>query len=110
MKYTKGNSRLLRVRSKLKAVSNRPRLMVYRSNLHIWAQVVDNTGKVLAAANSKTIKQGTKVEKSALVGETIGKELMKTKITQIVFDRAGYRYHGRVKALADGARKAGLEF
>lgn len=104
------NKRLQRVRSKLKAVSDRPRLIVYRSNTHIWVQVVDLSGKVLAAASDKNLAKGTKTEKSYAVGEKLGGLLKSRKVTKVVFDRGGYRYHGRVKALAEGARKAGLEF
>lgn len=112
MKTTRKISRVLRVRKKIRAVSDRPRLTVYRTNVHIWAQVIDDkSGKVLAATSSKSLKvKGTKTEKSTIVGTEIAKLCLKAELKKVVFDRSGYRYHGRVKALAEAARSGGLEF
>lgn len=102
-------ARLTRVRTKLRA-SGRPRLSVIRSNQHIWAQVIDDvTGTTVVSANSKALK-GTKTERSIAVGKTIAELALAKKVTKIVFDRGSYRFHGRVKALAEAARAGGLEF
>lgn len=110
--------RHLRIRKRIRGEKDRPRLVVFRSSRHVYAQVVDDIdGKTIAGVNgsSKAIteKVGTDKEKfaeSRMVGEEIARRLAEKGITKVVFDRAGYRYHGRVKALADAARKAGLEF
>jgi large subunit ribosomal protein L18 len=101
-----------RIRSKVSGTSSRPRLFVYRSNQHIYAQIIDDTmGKTLFSATEKEIKAGkTKVEKAILVGELIAKKAAEKQIKEVVFDRGGYIYHGRVKGVADGARKGGLVF
>lgn len=99
-----------RTRVKVGVHSDRPRLVVHRSNKFIYVQVVDNNGKVLAAANSAKMTGKTPVERAAQVGQAVA-EMAKTKqVTKVAFDRRGYKYHGQVKALADGARGAGLEF
>lgn len=104
--------RLRRVRAKLSQNSTIPRLSVYRSNCHIWAQIIDDKhGKTLLSASTKTVKtKGTKSEQARAVGETLAKLAKDKKITLIRFDRGLYRYHGRVKALAEGARSGGLKF
>lgn len=104
--------RTKRVRSKIKSVSDRPRLSVIRSNEHIWAQVVDDQKHMtVASASDKSISaKGTKSEKAALVGAAVAKAALANQITKVVFDRGAYRYHGRIKALAEAARKEGLEF
>lgn len=102
-----------RVRSKLALNLGVPRLTVFRTNRHIWAQLIDDKhGKTLVSASTKTIAEnkGTKIEKAALVGQEIAKKALEKNITKIKFDRGLYRYHGRVKALADGARSQGLDF
>lgn len=91
-----------RVRAKTKGKSDRLRLSVFRSNKFIYAQVIDDT-KGVTLASAKGLD-------SAVVGETVAKEALKKKVTKVVFDRGKYRYHGRVKAVAEAARKAGLEF
>ena len=94
----------------------RPRLNVYRSNLNIYAQIIDDsTGRTLAAASTldpalKSEPGRLTVAKSRLVGLLVAERARACGVTKVVFDRGGYRYHGRVKALADGAREAGLEF
>ena len=101
-----------RVRAKVIGSPIRPRLNVFRSLNHIYAQVIDDkSGKTLAAASTKELK--TKANKSAMseeVGRLLGKKAKAAGITQVIFDRGGYSYHGRIKRLADGAREAGLEF
>lgn len=95
----------------LRAAKGRPRLSVFRSNQHIYAQVIDDTsGITLAAAASKPLKTGTKTETAAAVGRAIAEAARAKGVTQVVFDRGSYKYHGRVKALADAAREGGLDF
>ncbi|MEZ4180198.1 MAG: 50S ribosomal protein L18 [Candidatus Doudnabacteria bacterium] len=99
-----------RVRSRVTGSLVRPRLSVSRSISQIYAQLIDDvSGKTLASANSLALK-GNKVEQAAQVGSEIAKLALDQKIETIVFDRGGYRYHGRVKALADAMREAGLKF
>ena len=101
-----------RVRKSVSGTAERPRLSVFRSNKQIYAQVIDDiAGKTLAAASS--IETGAGDDKkgtASLVGEAIAKKATSSGIKQVVFDRAGYKYHGRVKALAEGARSGGLDF
>jgi large subunit ribosomal protein L18 len=103
-----------RVRSKVSGTAERPRLAVFRSNLGIYAQLVDDLeGKTLASASWKGLpksSKGTKTEQAAEVGKLLAEAAKKAGISACVFDRAGYLYHGRVKALAEGAREGGLEF
>ena len=102
-----------RVRSKLALNSGVPRLTVFRSNQHLWAQIIDDKhGKTLLSASTKSLKldKGTKTEKATAVGEQIAALALEKKILKVRFDRGLYRYHGRVKALADGARLGGLKF
>lgn len=102
-----------RIRSKISGTAERPRLSVYVSNLHVTAQLIDDTSsKTLAYVSTvgqKTLK-GSMTEKAAWVGEEIAKQAKSHKVKAVVFDRGGKLYHGRVAALADAARKAGLEF
>jgi large subunit ribosomal protein L18 len=105
--------RLRRVRRKIAQNLGISRLSVFRSNQHIWAQIIDDKhGKTLVSASTKTIKEtkGTKSEKAAAVGQAIAALALEKKIINVRFDRGNYRYHGRVKALADGARLGGLKF
>ncbi len=109
--------RHIRVRRHVSGTSHRPRLCVYRSLKHIQAQIIDDTiGHTLVAASTldsgvrSQIDGKDKTAQAAVVGEVIAKRALEAGITQIVFDRGGYKYHGRVKSLADAARKAGLEF
>ncbi|MGI6644581.1 MAG: 50S ribosomal protein L18 [Bacilli bacterium] len=102
-----------RVRAKVSGTSERPRLAVYCSNKHIYAQVIDDTkGHTLASASSLNLKleNGGNVEAATKVGEAIAKVALENNINTVVFDRGGFLYHGRVKALADAARKEGLQF
>ena len=105
--------RHIRVRTKISGTAVRPRLSVYRSNANIQAQIIDDVkGVTLVACGSVELKleNGGNVEAAKQVGTEIAKRAKKAKITNVVFDRGGYLYHGRVKALADAARTAGLEF
>jgi len=106
-----------RVRGKISGTSERPRLRVTRTNKHIYAQVVDDTkGMTIVAANTlqaefkETGKSGATVEGAKQLGEILGKRAIAAGIDEVVFDRGGHLYHGRVQALADGARSAGLKF
>lgn len=101
-----------RVRKKISGVSVKPRLAVFRSNKSIYCQAIDDVnGLTLAAASSKEITTtGSKSEISVAVGKLIAQKLQAINISNITFDRGGYLYHGRVKALADGAREGGLQF
>jgi large subunit ribosomal protein L18 len=108
----------IKIRKKISGTSDRPRLSVYRSLNHIYAQLIDDTtGKTLAAASSKSkeiaedIKNTKgKISGSKLVGSLIAKKALENNITNVVFDRSGFRYHGRVQAVAEGAREGGLKF
>jgi len=105
--------RLRRVRAKIGENLGLPRLSVYRTNRHIWVQIIDDKhGKTLASASTKTLtdKKGTKTELAKKVGQAIAQIALDKKIIKVRFDRGLYRYHGRVKALADGARSLGLNF
>ena len=103
--------RHLRVRKKVTGTSERPRLVIFRSVKHIYAQLVDDVARrTLATVSSNDIAEGKKTAKSMEVGKRIAARAKEAGITQVVFDRAGYKYHGRVKAVADGAREGGLEF
>ena len=109
--------RAKRVRAKISGTTERPRLNVFRSLSNIYAQVIDDTkGITLASASTmdkniaKSIEGKTKQEAAFIVGQAIAKNAISKGVKQVVFDRAGYQFTGRVKALADGARDAGLEF
>jgi large subunit ribosomal protein L18 len=103
--------RHLRIRNKITGTAERPRLVVFRSLKHIYAQLVDDAAnRTLATVSDLGIEQGKKGERAAEVGKLIAERAKTAGITKVVFDRAGYRYHGRIKAVADGARKGGLEF
>ena len=107
----KRKRRHMRVRNRLAGTTERPRLVVFRSLKHIYAQIVDDTsGRTMMTVSDHGITEGKKTEKSAEVGKLIAAKAKESGITQVVFDRAGYQYHGRVKAVADGAREGGLEF
>ncbi len=104
-----------RIRKKIVGTSSKPRLSVFRSNTDIYAQLIDdNNGATIASASSKqkdiSAQKAPKSEKSKLVGEAIAKKAVELGIKQVVFDRSGYIYHGRVKAVAEGAREGGLDF
>lgn len=114
MRKTFGRSlRKKRIRSKVSGTPAVPRLSVFRSNLHVYGSVVDDiSGKTLVSVNDKELKKSdkkTKTEKAYEVGVLISEKAKKKRIQKVVFDRAGYKYHGRVKALAEGARSGGMK-
>jgi large subunit ribosomal protein L18 len=106
--------RHFRVRKSVHGTQTRPRLAVFRSNRHIYAQIIDDDGgRTLVAASSgeSAVKtDGLTVETATAVGNLVGARASDAGITKVVFDRGGYKYHGRIKALAEAAREAGLEF
>jgi large subunit ribosomal protein L18 len=107
--------RHVRIRLSLEGTTARPRLAVFRSLNHIYAQVIDDsTGRTLAAASTleKELKGGksTKTEEAKIVGRLVAERAKSAGVERVVFDRAGFRYHGRIKSLADAAREAGLDF
>jgi len=104
-----------RIRKKVVGTSAQPRLSVFRSNADIYVQVInDDNGTTIAAASSRDkdikVQAGTKVEKSKMVGAAIARKLTELGVEKVAFDRGGNLYHGRIKAVADGAREAGLNF
>lgn len=117
--YVARKRRHTRVRKQLSGMPERPRLNVFRSLNHIYAQVIDDTqGVTLVSASSldtsvseaEVTKGKGKTEQASLVGKLVAERALEAGITQVVFDRGGYKYHGRVKALADASREAGLKF
>jgi large subunit ribosomal protein L18 len=110
--------RHLRVRAKVEGTTARPRLNVFRSSAHMYAQVIDDSQGVTVAAASTIEKDfadrlsdgKTKTDKARVVGTMVAERAKAAGINSVVFDRGGFKYHGRVKAVADGAREAGLEF
>ena len=110
--------RQTRVRKKVSGTPERPRLSVFRSLKHIYAQVIDDTtGRTIAAASSQEalkgvadVPAGPKIDVSTAVGKALAQRALAAGVSQVVFDRGGCKYHGRVKALADGSREGGLEF
>jgi len=101
------------IRKKISGTASRPRLTVFRSNQHIYAQLIDDlTGHTLVSASSQVpdISGGSNVTQGKAVGTLLATKAIEAGITNIVFDRNGYRYHGRVQALAEGAREGGLQF
>ncbi len=106
------NRRHIRIRAKINGTAEKPRLVIYRSLSNHYAQLVDDVKHVtiLSCDDLKSKDKGTKSERAKKVGMEIAKLALEKKITTCVFDRNGYRYHGRVKAIADGAREGGLKF
>lgn len=104
-------ARKRRVRAKITGNSERPRLTIHRSLLYLSAQIIDDTtGKTLVAVHSKNLKQKPNLEGAKKVGAELAKKAKAAKISTIVFDRNGYRYHGRIQAFADAVREAGITF
>ena len=100
-----------RVRKRVSGISSRPRLSVFRSNKFIYAQLIDDeSGTTIAAASDRGLADGNKTDRAATVGNNLAEAARSKGITSAVFDRGGYRFAGRVKALAEGARSNGLEF
>lgn len=110
MKTSKNKKRIMRhkrVRATVKGDDKKPRLCVFRSNQHIYAQIInDKQGKTIVSASDKEVKKGGASE----VGKALAIKAIEKGIKEVVFDRAGYKYHGKVKLLADGAREGGLKF
>ena len=106
----RNNRRAIRTRTKIKGVGNGVRLSVFRSNTNVYAQIIDDaTGKTLVSASSlETKTKGKKTDASKNVGKTIAEKALKAGIKKVVFDKGKYKYHGRIKAVAEGAREAGL--
>ena len=109
------NKRKYRVRKKIVGEGKRKRLSVFRSNRYLYGQIVDDIQKkTLVAVSEKELgernKKGTKIERAKLLGESLAKKALKQKIKQVFFDRGAYRYHGRIRAFAKGAREGGLDF
>lgn len=103
-----------RIRAKISGTADRPRLSLYRSNSDIYAQLIDDTKGVTLVASSSRDKDfqrsGNKVEQSKAVGNALAKKAVEMGLSMVVFDRSGYLYHGRIQALAEGAREGGLKF
>ncbi|NUO01522.1 MAG: 50S ribosomal protein L18 [Saprospiraceae bacterium] len=114
MKYSKAEQRKrihYRIRKRVSGTAARPRLSVFRSNKAIYVQAIDDVnGVTLAAASSKETPGGNKTEQARNVGKLIAERALAKDLSAVVFDRSGYLFHGRVKALADGAREGGLQF
>jgi len=114
MKLTGRKRRHIRIKKKIRGTTERPRFCVFRSNRHIAVQIIDDTQhKVLLGVSSINESKSRKKKKTDIakeMGQRIGKLALEKGITQVAFDRAGYKYHGRIKALADGARESGLKF
>lgn len=117
-KRTSRDRARIKIRKKISGTTERPRLSVYRSLDNIYAQIIDDsTGNTIVAVSSLAKEAKTevksvegKINKSKLIGNILAKKALEKNIKQVVFDRGGFRYHGRVKALADGAREGGLVF
>jgi len=111
-KQLKRKRRHKRVRAKVSGTGKLPRLSVFRSGKHIYAQLIDDQkGKTIIEANDQKLKgKSSKIDKAKEIGKTIAKKALAGKIEKVVFDRGGYKYHGRIKALAEGAREGGLKF
>ncbi|HNX10870.1 MAG TPA: 50S ribosomal protein L18 [bacterium] len=112
-KNSKLERRHVRVRAKIEGTAARPRLNVFRSNTGLFLQLIDDVkGVTLVSADSKELKdvKKPKLELAKTLGELLAKKAQDKKISAVVFDRGGYRYHGRVKAVAEGARQGGLQF
>lgn len=111
VKTEQRNRRRARIRAKVFGTETRPRLSVFKSNAHISAQLIDDVhGVTLVSAHSKTVTGKTLMEKAKAVGADVAVKAKAKKITSAVFDRGGYSYTGKVKAVAEGARESGLEF
>ena len=110
-KIQRRNKIKTRIRGKVSGTAQRPRMSVFRSNKQIYVQLIDDLkGVTLVAASSKGIEEGTKSEIAAQVGRAIAQKALEAGINEVVFDRNGYLFHGRVKSLADAAREGGLKF
>ncbi len=110
-KIDRRNKIKARIRGRISGTAARPRMTVFRSNKQIYVQLIDDlAGKTIVATSSKGIENGTKTEIAAVVGKKIAEKALEAGIKEVVFDRNGYLFHGRVKSLADAAREGGLKF
>lgn len=116
-KLTKRKARHTKIRKKIQGKVNVPRLSVFRSNKHIYAQIIDDVNMITITSSTdltfkkvKGDKNNQKIENAFAIGEQLAKKATEKKVKKVVFDRGGYKFHGRVKALAEGARKGGLIF
>ncbi len=110
-KLTNRQARRRRIRSRVRGTPQRPRLSVYRSLKRLTAQIIDDVaGKTLVSASTAELKAGLTKEGAKKLGATLADKAKAAKITAVVFDRGGYKYHGRIKELADAAREGGLQF
>ncbi|MCX4277338.1 MULTISPECIES: 50S ribosomal protein L18 [Muribaculum] len=110
-KIQRRNKIKTRIRGKVSGTAARPRMTVFRSNKQIYVQLIDDeAGKTLCASSSKGLEAAPKIEMAAKVGKAIAEKALAAGITEVVFDRNGYLFHGRVKSLADAAREGGLKF
>lgn len=111
IKHQKRARRHVRIRARVSGTTQKPRLIVFRSLRYIYAQLIDdNSGKILCAAHDMKVEKGTKIERAKAVGSELAQKADKAGIKTCVFDRNGYKYHGRVQAVAEGAREGGLQF
>ena len=113
LKLIRKERRTKRVRGKILAKRRRPRLTVFRSNKYIYAQIIDDkSGKTIVSVSEKEIEDKgiKKTEKAKALGQTLAQKAKKKKVDKVIFDKGNYKYHGRVKALAEGAREGGLIF
>lgn len=110
--YTSRQKRKRRIRGKISGSAERPRLSVFRSNKHIYVQLIDDEAgeTLLAVSDIELGESGSNKETAFKVGQVLAERASKEKIKEIVFDRSGYKYHGRIKSLAEGAREGGLVF
>ncbi len=110
-KIERRNKIKTRIRGRIAGTAARPRMSVFRSNKQIYVQLIDDlAGTTIVAASSKGLEGGTKCESAAQVGQAVAEKALAAGITEVVFDRNGYLFHGRVKSLADAARNGGLKF
>ena len=111
LKVKSRSRRHARIRAKIFGTSDQPRLSVFKSNKHISAQIIDDeSGVTIAGAHSREVKGKNMMEKASLVGESLASKALAKKVKKVVFDRGGFIYTGNVRALAEGARKGGLQF
>lgn len=110
-KIKRRDTRHHKIRKKVSGRQQKPRLTVFKSNKYVWAQIIDDEkGTTLTAISDKKVKAATKIERAKEAGMILAQKAIKKNIKKVVFDRSGYKYHGRVKALAEGAREGGLNF
>lgn len=110
-KHKRSQNRQARIRKNIRSVTTLPRLSVFRSNQHVYAQIIDDKEhKTILGVAEKAEKSGNKTERARVLGGELAKLAIAKKVTKVVFDKGRYAYHGRIKALAEGAREGGLQF